>query len=87
MSQDESQLTGRGQRRKGLGSIVVNMLSLWMDPASGPTDADDLPRRVGPVVLTVWTLLGIGLGQRFPLSRLLAAAARTWYGSSPRRRT
>ncbi|WP_037080997.1 hypothetical protein [Pseudonocardia spinosispora] len=51
----------RGSWKDGLGAMAAAMMALWLDPASGPSDADDLPRRISPGVLVIWTVLGIGI--------------------------
>lgn len=52
----------RDDPRQGLGSLVLGMMSLWMGPAVDPDDFDDLPRRVGPAIIVLWTAVGIALG-------------------------
>src|SRR5688572_15511126 len=57
--------------RKGLGSIALNMIGLWLGP-NIDIDNDELPRRIGPLVLVLWTLFGVALGAIFSALRIAA---------------
>ena len=64
-----SETAGRDAPKKGLGSLIWSMAALWMGPANDPADFDDLPRRIGPAVLVLWTAAGVALAGLLSVGR------------------
>jgi hypothetical protein len=62
---------------RGMGSMAMNMIGLWLGPAVEPDDFDDMPKRIGATVLMLWTLIGIALGAAFSAVKFASGAGST----------